>query len=237
MTNCLNFGSPEDLGVMWQFAESVRGLADGCLEMGLPITGGNVSFYNQTGTVAILPTPVIGVLGVIDDVRTRTPMSFDRAGLDLYLLGETHEDLAGSEWAYMHNQRGGIAPTADLQREMRLIELLVAGRTKKIFTAAHDLSQGGLAATLTEMVLRHNTGATIQLENVGISLLSETPGRVVVAIDPGQTQALTSEAAAQKIAITKIGVTGGDALVINQATISLNELRTAHTQTFPKLFG
>jgi phosphoribosylformylglycinamidine synthase len=237
VTNCLNFGSPEDPGVMWQFAESVRGLADGCLEMGLPITGGNVSFYNQTGTVAILPTPVIGVLGVIDDVRTRTPMSFDRAGLDLYLLGETQEDLAGSEWAYMHNQRGGIAPIADLQREMRLIELLVAGRTKKIFTAAHDLSQGGLAATLTEMVLRHNTGATIQLANVGISLLSETPGRVVVAIDPGQTQALTNEASAQKIELTKIGVTGGDALVINQATISLNELRTAHTQTFPKLFG
>jgi phosphoribosylformylglycinamidine synthase len=237
VTNCLNFGSPEDPGVMWQFAESVRGLADGCLEMGLPITGGNVSFYNQTGTVAILPTPVIGVLGVIDDVRTRTPMSFDRAGLDLYLLGETQEDLAGSEWAYMHNQRGGIAPIADLQREMRLIELLVAGRTKKIFTAAHDLSQGGLAATLTEMVLRHNTGATIQLANVGISLLSETPGRVVVAIEPGQTQALTNEASAQQIALTKIGVTGGDALVINQVIISLNELRTAHTQTFPKLFG
>ena len=237
VTNCLNFGSPEDPGVMWQFAESVRGLADGCLEMGLPITGGNVSFYNQTGSVAILPTPVIGVLGVIDDVRTRTPMSFDRAGLDLYLLGETKEDLAGSEWAYLHNQRGGIVPIADLQREMRLIELLVAGRTKKIFTAAHDLSQGGLAATLTEMVLRHHIGATIQLENVGISLLSESPGRVVVAIDPAQTNALTSEAAAQKIALTKIGVTGGDALVINQTSISLSDLHTAHTQTFPKLFG
>ena len=237
VTNCLNFGSPEDPGVMWQFAESVRGLADGCLEMGLPITGGNVSFYNQTGSVAILPTPVIGVLGVIDDVRTRTPMSFDRAGLDLYLLGETKEDLAGSEWAYLHNQRGGIAPVADLQREMRLIELLVAGRTKKIFTAAHDLSQGGLAATLTEMVLRHHIGATIQLENVGISLLSESPGRVVVAIDPAQTNALTSEAAAQKIALTKIGVTGGTALVINGAAIALAELHTAHTQTFPKLFG
>ena len=237
VTNCLNFGSPEDPGVMWQFAESVRGLADGCLEMGLPVTGGNVSFYNQTGSVAILPTPVIGVLGVIDDVRTRTPMSFNRAGLDLYLLGETFDDLAGSEWAYMHKQRGGIAPIADLQREMRLIDLLVAGRTKKIFTAAHDLSQGGLSATLTEMVLRYNTGATIQLENVGISLLSETPGRVVVAIDPSQTAALTQEAAVQKIALTKIGVTGGDSLVINDATISLKELREAHTQTFQKLFG
>ena len=237
VTNCLNFGSPEDPGVMWQFAESVRGLADGCLEMGLPVTGGNVSFYNQTGAVAILPTPVIGVLGVIDDVRTRTPMSFDRSGLDLYLLGETENDLAGSEWAYMHNQRGGIAPTADLQREMRLIDLLVAGRTKKIFSAAHDLSQGGLAATLTEMVLRYNTGATVQLDNVGLALLSETPGRVVVAIDPAQTAALTTEAASQKIALKKIGTTGGDSLVINDAKISLVELRKAHTETFPKLFG
>jgi len=237
VTNCLNFGSPEDPGVMWQFAESVRGLADGCLEMGLPVTGGNVSFYNQTGAVAILPTPVIGVLGVIDDVRTRTPMSFDRAGLDLYLLGETENHLAGSEWAYMHKQRGGIAPTADLKREMRLIDLLVTGRTKKIFAAAHDLSQGGLAATLTEMVLRYNMGATVQLDNVGISLLSETPGRVVVAIDPSQTASLREEASAKKISLTKIGITGGDCLVINDAKISLSELRTAHSETFKKLFG
>ena len=237
VTNCLNFGSPEDPGVMWQFAESVRGLADGCLEMGLPVTGGNVSFYNQTGAVAILPTPVIGVLGVIDDVRTRTPMSFDRAGLELYLLGDTNDDLAGSEWAYMHGQRGGVAPTADLQREMRLIDLLVAGRTKKIFTAAHDLSQGGLSATLTEMVLRYNVGATIDLENVGMALLSETPGRVVAAIDSVHVAALTAEASAQKITLTKIGVTGGDSLTINSAVIPLVELRKAHTETFPKLFG
>ena len=237
VTNCLNFGSPEDPGVMWQFAESVRGLADGCLEMGLPVTGGNVSFYNQTGSVAILPTPVIGVLGVIDDVRTRTPMSFDRAGLELYLLGDTNDDLAGSEWAYMHGQRGGVAPTADLEREMRLIDLLVAGRTKKIFAAAHDLSQGGLAATLTEMVLRYNVGATIDLENVGMALLSETPGRVVVAVDSAQVAALTAEASAQKITLAKIGVSGGDCLTINGAVIPLAELRKAHTDTFPRLYG
>ncbi|MCX6442342.1 MAG: phosphoribosylformylglycinamidine synthase subunit PurL [Actinobacteria bacterium] len=237
VTNCLNFGSPEDPGVMWQFAESVRGLADGCLEMGLPVTGGNVSFYNQTGAVAILPTPVIGVLGVIDDVRTRTPMSFDKAGLDLYLLGETKADIAGSEWAYIHGQRGGSSPIADLQREMRLIEVLVAGRTEKIFTAAHDLSQGGLSATLTEMILRHNVGAKVTLENIGVALISETPGRVVVAVDPNQASALTALANKHSIAITKIGSTGGDALEINDAKISLTELRKAHTETFPKLFG
>jgi len=235
VTNCLNFGSPEDPGVMWQFAESVRGLADGCLEMGLPVTGGNVSFYNQTGTVAILPTPIIGVLGVIQDVRTRTPMSFTEAGLDLYLLGETHEDLAGSEWAFLHNQRVGQSPDADLQREMRLIELLLEGNS--FFAAAHDLSQGGLSAGLTEMVLRHKVGATITIENVGVTLLSETPGRVIVAIDPAYTSKLEDLAIKNSIAITKLGITGGDALTINDAVISLTELSTAHTSTFPRLFG
>jgi len=237
VTNCLNFGSPEDPGVMWQFAESVRGLADGCLEMGLPVTGGNVSFYNQTGAVAILPTPVIGVLGVIDDVRTRTPMSFDSAGLELYLLGDTYEDLAGSEWAFMHGQRVGQSPTADLAREMRLIEVLLAGREEKIFSAAHDLSQGGLSAGLTEMVLRHSIGATITLENAGVSLLSETPGRVIVAIVANKAEDLKTLAAKYQITLSHLGTTGGDALRINDAVIPLDELRTAHTSTFPKLFG
>ena len=237
VTNCLNFGSPEDPGVMWQFAESVRGLADGCLEMGLPVTGGNVSFYNQTGAVAILPTPVIGVLGVIDDVRTRTPMSFTDAGLDLYLLGETHEDLAGSEWAFLHGQRVGQSPIADLQHEMRLIEVLLTGHQERLFRAAHDLSQGGLSAGLTEMVLRHSIGATISLNNVGIELLSESPGRVIVAIDASNANALKVLTSKNSIAQSKLGTTGGESLTINDAIISLDELRTAHTSTFPKLFG
>jgi phosphoribosylformylglycinamidine synthase len=235
VTNCLNFGSPEDPGVMWQFAETVRGLADGCLEMGLPVTGGNVSFYNQTGDVAILPTPVIGVLGVIDDVRTRTPMSFDRAGLELYLIGASDSNMSGSEWAYLHKMRGGQAPKADLQREMRLIELLVKGRTEKIFSAAHDLSQGGLTATITEMVLRHHTGATITVDNPGVTLFVETPGRVVVAVEPGKVDSLKK--AAGDIPLTYLGVTGGDALAVNETSISLEELRRAHTATFEKLFG
>ena len=236
VTNCLNFGSPEDSGVMWQFAETVRGLADGCLEMGLPVTGGNVSFYNQTGEVAILPTPVIGVLGVIQDVRSRTPMAFANAGLDLYLLGTTGEDFAGSQWAYMHNQRGGNSPRADLQREMRLISALLEGQ--ELFEAAHDLSQGGLAASLTEMVLRHSIGATILLEgDIATALLSETPGRVVVAIKKENGYGLESITNKHDIALTKIGVTGGNSFVINDADIALDDLRTAYTDTIPRLFG
>lgn len=236
VTNCLNFGSPEDSGVMWQFAETVRGLADGCLEMGLPVTGGNVSFYNQTGDAAILPTPVIGVLGVIQDVQTRTPMAFDSAGLDLYLLGETHKDFAGSEWAYMHGERGGNAPKADLKREMRLIDLLLDGQS--IFVAAHDLSQGGLAASLSEMVLRHNIGATVLLEgDIATALLSESPGRVVVAIKRENAYEIATLAKKYEIALAKIGVTGGHSLVINDADIALDDLRSAYMDTIPRLFG
>lgn len=236
VTNCLNFGSPEDPEVMWQFAETVRGLADGCLEMGLPVTGGNVSFYNQTGSVAILPTPVIGVLGVIQDVRTRTAMALERSGLDLYLLGETHDDFAGSEWAYMHGQRGGKTPVADLQREIRLINLLLEGQP--IFEAAHDLSQGGLAASLSEMTLRKNIGATITLSGeVATALLSETPGRVIVAIESKNADRLAGLAKTQNIALTKIGTSGGISLTINEAVIPLDELRRSYIDTIPKLFG
>jgi phosphoribosylformylglycinamidine synthase len=235
VTNCLNFGSPEDPGVMWQFAETVRGLADGALEMGLPITGGNVSFYNQTGDVAILPTPVIGVLGVIEDVRTRTPMSFKEAGLELFLLGTTDGNMSGTEWAYLHNMRGGTAPIADLAKEMRLIDLLLEARP--LFNAAHDLSQGGLASTLIEMVLRYDVGAKIDIENPGVSLLSETPGRVLVAIKSTDAAQLEALAAQYKIEVAKIGITGGSTLVINGSAIELQQLRKSHTETFKKLFG
>ena len=236
VTNCLNFGSPEDPAVMWQFAETVRGLADGCLEMGLPVTGGNVSFYNQTGDVAILPTPIIGVLGVIQDVRTRMPMSFDVAGLELYLLGQTRADLAGSQWAYLHNERGGQAPLANLKNEMSLIDFLL--ESQSLCSARHDVSQGGLTATLTEMVLENNIGATITLEgDLATALLSETPGRVVVAMQKENAPALLALASKDKITVTKIGETGGESLSINDVVLDLTELRTTFTQTFPKLFG
>ena len=241
ITNCLNFGSPEDPGVMWTFAETVRGLADICLEMGLPVTGGNVSFYNQTGKVAILPTPVVGVLGVIEDVRTRTSMAFAEAGLELIQLGNTDDNFSGSEWAHLHGQMGDRAPTPDIDQETRLVKLLIEGQS--LFAAAHDISNGGFAATISEMVLKSNIGATIDLPaqyipgGVTAGLFAETPGRVVVAVKQSDVAALDALAEKHGVPFHKVGVTGGDALVINDATIPLTELRTAFTETFPKLFG
>ena len=235
VTNCLNFGSPEDPGVMWQFAETVRGLADACLELGLPVTGGNVSFYNQTGSVAILPTPVIGVLGVIQDVRKRTPMGLPKSGLDLYLIGKVDSNLSGSEWAYLHGEIGNTAPKSDLAMEARLVNLLLDGQS--IFQAAHDVSNGGLGATLVETVLKNKIGAEVSLTNTAVELLSETPGRVLVAINESDTNGIVALAGKYQIPIYKIGTSGGSDLVINDTKISIEELSKAHTETFPKLFG
>ncbi len=235
VTNCLNFGSPEDPGVMWQFAETVRGLADAALELGLPITGGNVSFYNQTGAVAILPTPVIGVLGVIQDVRKRTPMGIPAAGLDLYLIGKYNGNLSGSEWAYLHGEIGNAAPVADLDMEKRLVNFLLDGQP--IFESAHDVSNGGLAATIVESVLKNKIGARIELNDVANALFSETPGRVLVSIKDTATNEIVKLAGKYQIPIYKIGTSGGTDLEVNLSVISIEELSKAHTETFPKLFG
>jgi phosphoribosylformylglycinamidine synthase II len=241
VTNCLNFGSPEDPGVMWQFAETVRGLADICLEMGLPVTGGNVSFYNQTGSVAILPTPVIGVLGVIQDVRSRTRMGIPAAGLMLIQIGNTGDNFSGSEWAHLHGQMGDLAPTPDIPTETRLLTLLLEGQP--LFESAHDLSDGGLAAALTEATLRNKVGATITLPTeyipggVAAALFAETPGRILVSISPENLDSFTALAGEHEIVLHHLGTTGGDSLTINDAVIPLAELSQAHTETLPRLFG
>ena len=143
VTNCLNFGSPEDPAVMWQFAEATKGLAEGCRALGTPVTGGNVSFYNQTGDRAILPTPVVGVLGVLDDVARRIPSGFVRDGDAVLLLGTTREELGGSEWAHgAHGHLGGRPPAVDLAAEQRLAAFVADGAAEGRITGAHDLSDG-----------------------------------------------------------------------------------------------
>jgi len=237
ITNCLNFGSPEDPGVMWQFSESVRALADGALEMGLPVTGGNVSFYNQTGAVAILPTPVIGVLGVIDDVRRAIPLSYKKAGLELILLGETWEDFDGGEWAHLQKHLGGLPPQVNLKHEMRLGKLMSDARDQ--IAAAHDLSDGGLAVAISEMALAAKVGATINIpENYFVHLFSETPGRILVAIEPAEIDKFIGRAIDLEITTTRIGKTGGDQLIFeNLFSISISEMHKVNSETLPRLFG
>jgi phosphoribosylformylglycinamidine synthase len=242
VTDCLNFGSPEDPGVMWQFAEAVRGLADGCLELGVPVTGGNVSFYNQTGDVAILPTPVVGVLGVLDDVARRTPLGFHTEGQVIYLLGETREELSGSEWAHVVNGHlGGLPPRVDLGAERQLAEILVNASRDGLIDAAHDLSDGGLAQALVESCLDHGVGARVVLpEDLDpfVALFSESAARAIVAVPRSEEVRFTDMCTARRFPHARIGVVDGDALEVQgQFTLPLDELRATYEGTLPALFG
>ncbi len=238
ISDCLNFGSPEDPDVMWQFAEACRGLKDGCLELGIPVTGGNVSLYNQTGETAILPTPVVAVLGVIEDVTRRTPSAWSVAGEQVFLLGETREELSGSEWAHVvHGHLGGLPPRVDLAAEKSLAELL--HEAVGLVTSAHDLSDGGLAQTLVEAAMRHDVGVTVRVPgDPFVGLFAESAGRVVVSVAPGDEAALIALAERHGVALTRLGETGGDALVVEgEFRLPLAEARTAWAATLPDALG
>jgi phosphoribosylformylglycinamidine synthase len=238
VTNCLNFGSPEDPAVMWQFSEAVRGLADACLALGIPVTGGNVSFYNQTADVAIHPTPVVGVLGVHDDVRTRLSIGFARAGCRVLLLGRSEAELGGSLWAHVvHGHLGGCPPAVDLGAERALAEVLVAGRG--LLDAAHDLSDGGLAVALAECCLAGGHGAVVELPPDPFpALFGESAARAVVAVRPGAEAGFTALCQDHGVPVTALGRTGGASLeVTGSFSIGLDELAAAHRGTLPALFG
>jgi phosphoribosylformylglycinamidine synthase len=244
VTNCLNFGSPEDPAVMWQFAEAVRGLADGCQTLGTPVTGGNVSFYNQTGNLPILPTPVVGVLGVIDDVGRRIPKAFGTDGALVYLLGDTDDEFGGSEWAYaVHGFLGGRPPGVDLERERLLADVLINCSRDGLIDSAHDLSDGGLAQALVESCLRGGAGARIVLpEHLDpfVALFSESTGRALVTVPRTEEVRFTDMCTARGLPFARIGVVDllEPALEVQGAfSVELQELREAWTSTLPRRLG
>lgn len=250
VSDCLNFGSPEDPEVMWQFAEAVRGLADGCMELGVPVTGGNVSLYNQTGGRAINPTPVVAMMGVMDDVARRTPSGWapTEDGNAIYMLGTTREELDGSEWARLKGHLGGLPPRVDLAQEKLLGDMLVNMSRDGMIDAAHDLSQGGLAAALADSCLRFGVGARIGLgeiaERDGVDdftmLFSESQGRAICSVPRTEEVRFKDMCTARGYPFARIGVVDAvnDALDLQGlASIALSELREAWSGTLPRLFG
>ncbi|CAO1654024.1 phosphoribosylformylglycinamidine synthase subunit PurL [Salinibacterium sp. NYA9b] len=249
VSDCLNFGSPENPEVMWQFSRAVEGLADGCLEMEIPVTGGNVSFYNQTGDVPIHPTPVVAVLGLIRDVAERIPSGWQDEGNNIYLLGTTSLELDGSAWAgTIHDHLGGLPPKVDLAAERRLADLIKAGNEQNIIASAHDLADGGLAQTLAESVMRFGVGARVWLGELlerdeidaATALFSESTGRMVVSIPREDDVKFRGLCEGRGYPAVRIGVTdaASPALEIqDQFTLTLEELLTAHQGTLAKAFG
>ncbi|MDQ6936812.1 MAG: phosphoribosylformylglycinamidine synthase subunit PurL [Actinomycetota bacterium] len=244
VTNCLNFGSPEDPGVMWQFSEAVRGLADGCLELGVPVTGGNVSFYNQTGATPILPTPVVGVLGVIDDVSRRTRQGFAGDGTHVYLLGETRAEFGGSEWAHVvHGHLGGRPPAVDLARECLLADILINSSRDGLIDSAHDLSDGGLAQALVESCRANDRGVRVVLPEDAdpfVLLFAESPGRAIVTVPRSEEIRFTDMCTARGLPHQRIGVVDAQSAALEvqgQFTVPLREIDQACRMILPQLFA
>ncbi len=239
VTDCLNFGSPEDPAVMWQFEQATQGLKDACAELGIPVTGGNVSFYNQTGDSPILPTPVVGVLGVIDDVRTRVTQGFRLDDEHVILLGTTREELSGSTWAdVVHDHLGGRPPVVDLAAEQALAAVLREAAHLGLVTAAHDLSDGGLAMALVEGCLAHDVGVHVELDDPFVELFSESSARAIVVVAEDRHDELVSLAERHGVELGSIGRTGGDVLeVAGQFEVTIAELRADWEATLPAVLG
>jgi phosphoribosylformylglycinamidine synthase len=242
VTNCLNFASPERPEVMGSFAAAVDGLAAACQALGLPVTGGNVSFYNESSGRPIHPTPIVGVLGLLADPTTAVPSGFPRPGLDVWLLGETRVELGGSAWQRLTTARlEGRPPALDLAAEASLHRLLTGLAGRRLLAAAHDLSDGGLAVALVEATLAAGVGATVALPP-GLpplaALVSESASRVLVAVAPEASGDLTTLAAEAGVPATRLGATGGDRLVVpGLLDLPLSHLRDAYEGALPRALG
>jgi phosphoribosylformylglycinamidine synthase len=224
-TNNLNFGNPERPEIMWQLAEAIRGIGDACRALDVPITGGNVSLYNETEGEAIYPTPVLGVVGLIEDASRTMTRQFKRAGASVVLLGDNRGELGGSEYlAQVHGITAGEPPTLDLARERALQQLLVEAIRDGLIDSAHDCSEGGLAIALAEACFdTGGLGVHVDVASVGgitdavridATVFGESASRVVVSSDGDRVERLLGAAKTAGVPATVIGKTGGDRIQV-----------------------
>jgi phosphoribosylformylglycinamidine synthase len=242
VTNCMNFGNPERPEVMWQFAEAVQGMADACRALETPVTGGNVSFYNESGDSAIWPTPVVGMLGLIEDYRLLVRPGFSGSGFPIYVLGETFPELGGSEFAdVVLGAVAGRPPALDLDREAALLRLLAAAAAADLPASAHDCSDGGLGIALAESAIIGDTGFAVALSGDlpwYVVLFSESASRVVVSVPPERAEELEALAASFHVPFSRLGETGGPRMVFDGLLdIAVGEARALHEEAIPKLLA
>ena len=217
VTNCLNFGNPDKAPIFFQFREACRGMADACRAFDTPITGGNVSLYNESPAGAVMPTPMIGMVGVLDDVTKRVPAAFQQQGDAIFVLGTTKGELGGSQ--YLSEATGdtfGAPPRVDLVTERALIDLLVEAASQRLMRSAHDVSDGGLAVALVECAIGAESpfGASVDLtaHAAGVApaamLFGEDNGRAVVSVSTAQAEAFASLARKRQVPCLRVGTVG-----------------------------
>jgi phosphoribosylformylglycinamidine synthase len=213
VTNCLNFGDPTRPEAFWQLSEAVRGLGDACRALDLAVTGGNVSLYNESPAGAILPTPEIGVVGLLDDVATLVGPAFAEDGDAILLVGEATPGLAGSEYAALAGTASGDGPPAiDLDREASLQRFIREAVSRGLVASAQDVSGGGLAVALAESAIWGGLGARLRIPvsaSPAVDLFGESPSRLVVTARPRHAAALALLARQHGLPVETFGVVGG----------------------------
>ena len=239
ITNCLNFGSPEKPEVMWQFSEVVRGIKDACLALGTPVTGGNVSFYNETNDRPIFPTPVIGMLGVLDSPGSNIGLGFANDGDAILLLGRTApDDFGGSEYAkVVHDTIGGPPPVLDIEAEKALHSLLLAAATRGLLQSSHDLSSGGLAIALAESAIAGKLGFHLDVHLGHRELFSESPSRCLVTAAPAVKQQVLDLASEHGVEVSELGSVTGEDCDLGGFSIPLSEVIDAFEAVLPAILS
>jgi phosphoribosylformylglycinamidine synthase len=242
ITNCMNFGSPERPEVMWQFAESIRGMSDACRAFATPVTGGNVSFYNESGSSSIWPTPVIGMLGLIEDFRLMLRPGLPGPGHFVYALGETAAELGGSEFAeVVLGAIAGRPPALDFEREAALHRLLIEGASRDLIASAHDCGDGGLAIALAESAIAGESGFAVTLASDApwyVTLFAESASRAVVSIAEAKADAFESLAGELGVPSARLGETGGPRMVFDSLfETTVEEAAAVHEASIPKLLA
>ena len=229
ITNCLNFGSPERPEIMWQFAEAVRGMADACQALGTPVTGGNVSFYNETLGTAILPTPIVGMVGLLDDIAHTTTPWFKAGGDVVLLLGESREELGGSEYLkVVHGLEAGRPPRLDLARETAIQRACLDAIRAGYVRSAHDCSDGGLAVAVAECCMVgpvRPLGASLALPGEmrpDALLFGESASRIVISVRAEAVDLVRAVARRHAVPCAELGVVGGDSLTLSGCGVRLS---------------
>jgi phosphoribosylformylglycinamidine synthase len=243
ITNCLNFGNPYNPEMYFQFTECVRGIGDACRYLDTPVTGGNVSFYNLSKDYAVFPTPVIGMLGLIEDSSKIMTSNFKNEGDDIFILGNNRNEIGGSEYLdRIHGIVSGRAPEINLEEEKSLQSVTLELIDRQLINSAHDISEGGLAAALAEscvMKAGSEIGAVIKIDFNGrkdFSLFGESQSRIIISASHASANTIKQICDSRNVSLHKIGVAGGNSLKINEdISVGMEEISNAYFNSIVKI--
>jgi phosphoribosylformylglycinamidine synthase subunit PurL len=245
VTNCLNFGNPYKPEVYWQFAQAIAGMGEACRHFDTPVTGGNVSFYNESPETAVYPTPTIGMVGLVEDLKHITTSYFKDEGDVIYLLGEDKEELGGSEYAkVIHNKVAGESPTINLEEEKKLQDTLLNLIRKGIIKSAHDISEGGIVSALAECCIinqENQIGCEVEIpirSRKDFSLFSESQSRIIISVSKDKIEDLEQEINLSNLKFSKLGKVSGSVLSLkNLFDVNLTVISDIYYKTIPEIMS